>query len=59
MIFLGAQYGLKPSILWHVHDGPLGGHFGYLKTLHKLNQDFYWPGLKKDLRQYIRECDNC
>ena len=37
-IFLGAQCGLKPSVLWHVHDGPLGAHSGYLKTLHRLKQ---------------------
>ena len=38
---------------------PLGGHSGYVKTLYRVKQDFYWPGMKKDLRQYIKECDVC
>ena len=30
-----------------------------MKTLHKVKQDFCWPSLKKDLKQYIKECDIC
>ena len=48
-IYLGSNSPLKSSILHHVHNGPLGGHSGYVKTLHRVKQDFYWPGMKKDL----------
>ena len=58
-IYLGSNSPLKSSILHHVHNGPLGGHLGYVKTLHWVKQDFYWPGMKKDLMQYIKECDVC
>ena len=58
-IYLGSNSPLKSSILHHVHNGPLGGHSGYVKTLHRVKQDFYWPGMKKDLMQYIKECDVC
>lgn len=58
-IYLGPNNVLKPSILHHVHNGPLGGHLGYVKTLHRIKQDFYWPDMKKDLQQYIKECDVC
>ena len=30
-----------------------------MKTLHRVKQDFYWPGMKKDLKQYIKECEVC
>jgi len=56
-IYLGPNSHLKSSVLHYVHNSPLGEHSGYLKTLHRIQQDFYWPGLRKDLRQHIRECD--
>ena len=46
-------------VLQQVHDSPLGGHLGYLKTLHRLQKDFYWFGLRQELKQYVRECDVC
>ena len=58
-IYWGPTSDLKSSILEHVHNGPLGGHSGYMKTLHRVKQDFYWPGMKKDLKQYIKECEVC
>ena len=30
-----------------------------MKTLYRVKLDFYWPGMKKDLMQYIKECDVC
>ena len=50
---------LKAVALQQVHDSPLGGHSGYLKTLHRFQKDFYWYGLRQDLKQYVRECDVC
>ena len=50
---------LKPKVLSHVHDDPLGGHSGYLKSFHRLKQDFWWVGMKSDLKNYIRECAVC
>jgi len=40
-----------------VHDGPWGGHSGFLKALHRVQRYFYWPGLRADARKYVKECD--
>lgn len=59
-LYLGdSSRDLKTVILQQVHDSPLGGHSGYFKTLHRLQKDFYWSGLRQDLKQYVRECDVC
>lgn len=29
------------------------------KTLAKIRQSYYWPGLQRDVRQYIRGCEVC
>ena len=51
-LYLGQFNGdLKTKVLQQVHDGPLGGHSGYLKTYHRLKKDFYWAGMSRDLKQ--------
>jgi hypothetical protein len=37
-----------------VHDSPLGGHSGYLKTYIEAKRDWYWQGMKSDVKAYIR-----
>ena len=34
--------GLQVAALHRCHDNPSGGHLGYKKTLHKLQQEAYW-----------------
>lgn len=58
-IFLSSSSPLKPLILQHVHDSPIGGHFGYLKTLHWIKQDFFWKGMKTHVKQHIKCCEVC
>ena len=57
--FLGPCYCLKPKVLSHVHDKPLGGHSRYLKSFNRLKQDFWWQGMKSDLKNYIKEYAVC
>ena len=41
-IFLGRNCSLKTKVLSLVHDSPLGGHSGYLKTFHRAKRDWFW-----------------
>ena len=45
--------------LLEAHDSPLGGHFGRDKTLSNLAKNFWWPGLVKDVEDYVKSCANC
>ena len=58
-IFLNASSSLKPLVLQHVHDRPIAGHSGYLKTLHRAKQDFFWKGMKTDVKNHIKCCEVC
>ena len=58
-MYLGTCDSLETTILQQVHDGPLGGHSGFLKTLHRVQRDFYQPRLRADVRKYVKECDTC
>ena len=58
-IYLGFNCGLKPKVMSLVYDSPLGGHSGYLKTFHRAKRDWFWKGMKKDLKEYIKGCEMC
>ena len=41
------------------HDHPTAGHLGIRKTLSKIRQRYYWPGLQRDVRHYSGGCEVC
>ena len=58
-MYLSLSCGLKPKVLQLVHDSSLGGHSGFLKSYHRLKHDFYWVGMRADLKNHIKECGVC
>ncbi|KAK9395697.1 hypothetical protein NXF25_019058 [Crotalus adamanteus] len=50
---------LRVEVLWRGHNVKSAGHFGFLKTLHLLKRQFWWPGMKTDVEKYVRECSMC
>ena len=44
------------NIFLQLHDSPASGHLGDKKTLDRIRQLFYWPGLKNDLDSWISGC---
>lgn len=46
-------------VLHENHDTPTAGHFGVRKTIHRIQQRYYWPGMKIDIVKYVRTCENC
>lgn len=49
----------RRNVLTYCHDHPTSGHLGIRKTLSKVRQSFYWPGLQRDVRHYITGCEKC
>jgi len=58
-ILLGGSPVLKSQVLQYVHSDPAAGHSGYDKTLQRARRDFYWHGMRRDIKNFIRECDVC
>ena len=50
---------LKDKVLQFVHSSSLAGHAGYDKTIHRARKNFFWPGMKSNVKRFIRECDIC
>ena len=49
---------VRPAIMELAHDG-LSGHLGIQKTYKKILQHFFWPGMKKEVSQYVKTCHVC
>ena len=45
--------------LREAHDSPSAGHLGAKRTEDRLTRHFWWPTLKRDVRQYTRSCTVC
>ena len=52
-------YNLRAQILHDHHDADICGHLGTAKTMNAVARRFYWPGLTKDVKDYVRSCNKC
>ena len=50
---------LRRKVLKYSHDIKASGHLGIKKTVSKIRQAYYWPGLQNDVRSYIGGCEKC
>src|SRR3990170_8554643 len=46
-------------LMYLLHDDPTGAHFGTSIMLAKLRQKYYWPGMAKDVEEYVKTCYQC
>ena len=54
-----APESLREKILFRYHDDPLAGHLGTKKTIGRIRCRYYWPGMVKDIKAYVRQCAIC
>ena len=50
---------LKELILKEAHDSPLSIHPRSTKMYRDLHQLFWWSGMKREVAQFVAECDVC
>lgn len=41
------------------HDSPYAGHFGISKTFDLIQRQFWWPNMRKYVKDFVRSCDVC
>lgn len=54
--FLSPNSTLIPLLLAYCHATPIGGHFGFHKTLARIKQDFTWPGVHVTVKEFLKQC---
>jgi hypothetical protein len=49
----------RDQILSLSHNHPLSGHLGTANTYARLKDTYYWPGMFKDVQEYVTSCSTC
>jgi hypothetical protein len=49
----------KRKILQEFHEQPIDGHLGMNRTFDRLKRYISWPGIKKEIEDYVRQCEIC
>ena len=49
----------KRAILRNHHDAPTAGHPGRDETLRRIQEHYWWPGIKDWVVEYIKGCATC
>ena len=50
---------LRHECMHEMHDIPLSGHMGVNKTQEAVTRLFWWPTVRKDVKQYVLTCSSC
>ena len=50
---------LQLKVIKEIHDQPAVGHPGMERTLGMARRHYYWPGMKKMIQHFIRNCHMC
>ena len=50
---------LRVDVLHQLHDLRVTGHLGIQRTVERVKQRFYWPGLSLDVARWCASCEQC
>ena len=50
---------LRETVFKENHDDVTAGHLGTRKTIHRIADKYYWPGMYRDIRRMISKCNSC
>lgn len=49
----------RNEVIRQIHVGDTGSHLGVDKTVHKLKEQYYWPGHWNDAKLFSKTCTAC
>ncbi|KAK8934390.1 hypothetical protein KSP39_PZI015066 [Platanthera zijinensis] len=49
----------KTVMMHEFHSSSTGGHTGVLQTLQRARANVFWPGMRRDIQQIVRQCEIC
>eukprot|EP00253_Pinus_taeda_P017334 PITA_17334 len=58
-IYVPNQNKIKSLIMDEFHISHYAGHPGYQKMMKAIRKEYFWPGMKKDVVEYLAQCLEC
>eukprot|EP00253_Pinus_taeda_P023153 PITA_23153 len=58
-LYVPNQNSIKNLILDEFHISHYAGHPGYQKMITAIRKDYFWPGMKKNVAEYLAQCLEC
>ena len=58
-VYVSKDEKLRAEIIRLHHDTSMGGHGGQWKTTELVTRIFWWPGVSREVKQYVERCDVC
>ncbi|XP_064468579.1 uncharacterized protein LOC135380569 [Ornithodoros turicata] len=49
----------RNTVLQIAHEGIMAGHMGVKKTMDRILEEFFWPGMQAEVQRFVRSCDIC
>jgi hypothetical protein len=59
IIYVPNSHEFRSMILKEMHNVPYAGHLEYQRTITTVKSQYYWPGMKKEIAEYIAKCLEC
>lgn len=59
LIFIPENKALRLRIVEMLHDDRTAGHPGQQRTLELVSRNFFWPGMKRTINQFVASCQIC
>jgi len=56
-VYVSKDEELRVEIIWLHHDTPITGHRGQWKMVELVTRNYWWPGVMKEVKQYVKGCD--
>ncbi|CAG4947035.1 unnamed protein product [Colias eurytheme] len=50
---------LRKEVMIECHDSPTAAHGGIDRTIHRISQRFYFPGMRRFVTEYLKTCIEC
>jgi len=58
-VYVSKDEALRVEIIRLHHNTSMGGHGGQWKMAEMVTRNFWWPGVTREVKQYIEGCDAC
>jgi len=58
-VYVPKDEALRVKIIRLHHDMPMEGHGGQWKMTEMVTRNFWWPGVTREVKQYVEWCNMC